>query len=120
MASTTVPGARAGGGGAGGIFPLRAGSASAAWRHIDLALLAATLGIAAMGLLMIYSATGSKLREAGLDPYMYLKRQSVWVVLGLIVMAVVVSVDYRVVRDVAPFIFGGTFLLLILVLSPLG
>jgi len=94
--------------------------ATAAWRHVDLALLAATIGVALMGVLMIYSATGSKLREQGLDPYMYLKRQSVWLVLGLIVLAVVVTVDYRVLRDVAPIIYGGTCLLLLLVLSPLG
>jgi rod shape determining protein RodA len=100
-------------------FPLRRG-ATAAWRHIDLALLAATVAIAGMGMLMVYSATNEKLREAGLDPYMYLKRQSVWVVLGLLVMAVIVSVDYRVLRDVAPVIFLGTFVLLVLVLSPLG
>jgi rod shape determining protein RodA len=101
------------------VFPLRKG-ATAAWRHIDLALLAATVGIAALGVLMVYSATQNKLSDAGLDPYMYLKRQSVWVVLGLLAMAVMVSVDYRVLRDIAPVIYAGTFGLLLLVLSPLG
>jgi rod shape determining protein RodA len=101
------------------LFPLRRG-ATAAWRHVDLVLLAATLGVASMGVLMVYSATQNKLRDAGLDPYMYLKRQSIWVVLGLIVMAVMVSVDYRVLRDIAPVLFAGAFGLLLLVLSPLG
>jgi len=101
------------------VFPLRRG-ATAAWRHIDLALLLSSLAIAGMGVLMVFSATESKLREQGLDPHMYLKRQSIWVLLGLAVMAVMVSVDYRVLRDIAPFIFAGTFLLLVLVLSPLG
>jgi len=100
-------------------FPLGRG-ATAAWRHVDLALLAATLSIAGMGVLMVYSATQSKLADAGLDPYMYLKRQAVWVVLGLIAMAVTVIVDYRVFRDLAPVLFGGTLLLLLAVLSPLG
>src|SRR5438874_1823511 len=100
-------------------FPFRR-SATAAWRHIDLALLAAAVSIAAMGVLMVYSATQRKLADAGLDPHMYLKRQSVWVVLGLLVMAVMVAVDYRVLRDMAPVVFLGTFLLLLLVLSPLG
>jgi rod shape determining protein RodA len=69
---------------------------------------------------MVFSATESKLREQGLDPHMYLKRQSVWVLLGLAVMAVAVTVDYRVLRDIAPMLFIGAFFLLVLVLSPLG
>ena len=100
-------------------FPLRRG-ATAAWRHVDLGLFASAVAIAGLGVLMVYSATQSKLSEAGLDPYMYLKRQSVWLVLGLLAMAVMFSVDYRVLRDIAPVVFLGTFLLLLLVLSPLG
>ncbi|HEV3354398.1 MAG TPA: rod shape-determining protein RodA [Acidimicrobiales bacterium] len=101
------------------VFPLRKG-ATAAWRHIDLALLASAVAIAGLGVLMVFSATESKLREQGLDPHMYLKRQSVWVLLGLAVMAVAVTVDYRVLRDIAPMLFIGAFFLLVLVLSPLG
>ena len=101
------------------VFPLRRG-ATAAWRHIDLALLLSSVAIAGMGVLMVFSATESKLRDQGLDPHMYLKRQSVWVLLGLAVMVVMITVDYRVLRDIAPVIFIGAFLLLVLVLSPIG
>ncbi len=100
-------------------FPLRRG-ATAAWRHVDLALLASAVAIAGMGVLMVFSATESKLREQGLDPHMYLKRQSVWVLLGLAVMAVMIAVDYRVLRDIAPFVYAGAFFLLVLVLTPIG
>jgi len=100
-------------------FPLRRG-ATAAWRHIDVALLFSSVAIAGMGVLMVFSATESKLREQGLDPHMYLKRQSVWLLLGLAVMAVMVTVDYRVLRDIAPVVYIGTVVLLLLVLSPLG
>src|SRR5438874_2979191 len=100
-------------------FPLRQG-ATAAWRHVDLALLLSSVAIAGMGVLMVFSATESKLREQGLDPHMYLKRQSVWMLLGLAVMAVMISVDYRVLRDFSPMIFAGTFFLLLLVMSLLG
>src|SRR5947199_10321765 len=89
-------------------FPLRAGAAPA-WRHVDLALVAATISIAGLGVLMVYSASEQKLREAGLDPHQYLKRQSVWVVLGVAAMVAVLSIDYRVFRDIAPFIAIGTF-----------
>ncbi|MBV8560566.1 MAG: FtsW/RodA/SpoVE family cell cycle protein, partial [Acidimicrobiia bacterium] len=101
------------------VFPLRRG-ATAAWRHIDLALLFSSVAVAGMGVLMVFSATESKLRAQGFDPHMYLKRQSVWVLLGLVVMAAMVIIDYRVLRDVAPVIFAGAFLLLLLVLSPAG
>ena len=93
---------------------------SAPWRHLDFGLLAASLGIAGLGLLMVYSATQQKLTESGLDPLTYVKRQAVWVFLGLLVLVVVTVVDYRVFRDMAPMIFVGTVALLLLVLSPLG
>src|SRR5438128_11273453 len=96
------------------VFPLRRG-ATAAWRHIDLALLFSGVAIAGMGVLMVFSATESKLREQGLDPHMYLKRQSVWVLLGLAVMAVVVTVDYRVLGDRPPVLVAGPSILLLLV-----
>ena len=101
------------------VFPLRRG-ATAAWRHIDVALLFSSVAVAGMGVLMVFSATESKLRAQGFDPHMYLKRQSVWVLLGLVVMAAMVIIDYRVLRDIAPVIFAGAFLLLLLVLSPVG
>ena len=101
------------------VFPLRRG-ATAAWRHIDLALLFSSVAVAGMGVLMVFSATESKLREQGFDPHMYLKRQSIWVLLGLVVMATMVIVDYRILRDLAPIIFAAAFLLLLLVLSPVG
>ena len=40
-----------------------------------------------------------------------------WVLLGLITMAVIVSIDYRVFRDLAPVFYLGTFGLLVLVLA---
>src|SRR5438270_12468772 len=100
------------------VFPLRKG-ATAAWRHIDLALLFSCVAIAGMGVLMVFSATESKLREQGLDPHMYLTRQSVWVLLGLAVLPVMVTVDYRALRHIPPFSFAATFLLLVLAPSPL-
>src|SRR5437870_13224175 len=93
---------------------------SATWRHSHFGLLAAPLRIDGLGLLMVYSATQQKLTESGLDPLTYVKRQAVWVFLGLLVLVVVTVVDYRVFRDMAPMIVVGTVALLLLVLSPLG
>jgi rod shape determining protein RodA len=87
---------------------------SAAWRHIDLLLVGATVAAASLGVLMVYSATKS---VSGTG---YLGRQGVFVLIGLCVMAVVAFIDYRHYRDLAPLLFGGGILLLLLVLSPLG
>lgn len=93
---------------------------AAAWRHIDVGLAVATVGIACFGLLMIYSASKDKLAQAGLDPGFYVKRQAVFVVLGVAVMMAVAAIDYRRLRDFAPILYGSSLLLLLLVISPLG
>ena len=93
---------------------------AAAWRHVDAGLAVATIGVACFGLLMIYSATRDKLIAQGLDPAYYLKRQAAFVVVGIVVMAVAASIDYRRLRDFAPIFYGGTVLALLLIMSPLG
>lgn len=93
---------------------------AAAWRHIDVGLALATIGIACFGLLMIYSATRDKLSVQGLDPGYYLKRQAAFVVVGIVVMAVVASLDYRRLRDFAPVFYVGTVIALLAIMSPLG
>jgi rod shape determining protein RodA len=95
------------------------GNAASAWRHVDLSLVGATLLLATFGLLMGYSATRSRLEDAGLDPQYYLQRQALFVTIGLGVMLVAALVDYRIFRDFAPMIYAATVgsLLLVLVLG---
>ena len=95
-------------------------SAASPWRHVDLSLVVAVVLLAAFGLVMIYSATRVRLEEQGLDPTYYLQRQAMFVTLGLAVMTAVTFFDYRLYRDFAVLIYGGTVGLLLLVLSPLG
>ncbi|MDQ4070056.1 MAG: rod shape-determining protein RodA [Actinomycetota bacterium] len=89
-------------------------------RHVDLTLLLSTIAISAMGVLMVYSATRQKLENAGLDPAYFLKRQAVFLALGLVAMAVVALVDYHRIRDYAPVVYIGAILTLLLVISPVG
>lgn len=93
---------------------------AAAWRHVDLGLAVATMGVACFGLLMVYSATRDKLTAQGLDPAYYLKRQSAFVVVGVLAMVVVASIDYRRLRDFAPVLYAGSVVALMAILSPLG
>ena len=106
MATTALPGRVA----------LSRRDGAAPWRHVDLVLLAAVALIAALGVLMVYSAT----RNLGGDEAYYLRRQAVFTLAGLGVMGLVATIDYRVFRDFAPLIYAACVVGLILVLSPLG
>jgi rod shape determining protein RodA len=86
-------------------------------KHLDPTLLLATLLLAAYGLLMVFTATASKLEQ---DPAVFLKRQLVYVIVGAIVLAGVCFVDYRHLRELSPIIYGFTLLALAVVLTPLG
>ena len=90
------------------------------WRHVDVVLLATVTCLSGVGLLMVYSSTRQKQLAAGLDPQHYLKRQLLFLVLGLAAMVLTALVDYRALRDVAPAIWIGTLVLLFGVLTPLG
>lgn len=94
--------------------------ASGPLRHLDLTLLLSTVGISAIGLLMVYSATRQKQENAGLDPAFFLKRQAVFLVLGFVAMAVAALVDYHRLRDFTPILYIGGVLTLLLVISPIG
>ncbi|MGH2756104.1 MAG: rod shape-determining protein RodA [Actinomycetota bacterium] len=89
-------------------------------RHLDPTLLFATLVLSAYGALMIFSATASKQQEAGLDQGLFLKRQIAYLVVGMVILLLVSSFDYRHLRGFAPILYGFTILALIVVLSPAG
>ena len=100
--------------------PTRASEAAAPWRHVDWGLLVTVLLTSAFGVLMVYSATQNRLALDGQDPMQYLKRQAVFVVIGLVAMATAVVIDYRILRDFGPLLLAATCGVLVLVLSPLG
>ena len=87
---------------------------AAPWRHLDVGLVGATLAVAMLGVLMVWSATRST------QGTQFLAKQAAFVCVGLVVMTVAMVVDYRRVRDLAPVLYGACILLLVAVLSPLG
>jgi len=90
---------------------------SAPLRHIDVVLVVCVLALAALGVLMVYSAT----RGTGDTPdRSFLLKQSMFVVIGLGVMLVAAAVDYHRIRDFAWVLYAGAILLLFGVLSPAG
>jgi rod shape determining protein RodA len=87
-------------------------------RHLDLVLVGATLSLAGLGLVMISSATQARTKEEGLGSLYYVNRQALWVALGILAMVVVMSIDYRKLRDLAPVAYVITLALLAVVLVP--
>jgi len=90
------------------------------WRHVDLLLVGAVLAISAVSLVMIYSATRNSQAATSLGGDYYVKRQAIYVGVGLVVMATVALVDYRSLPDIAPALYVLTLLVLFVVVSPLG
>ena len=89
-------------------------------RHMDWLLVVVVLGLSAIGILLVWSATQPSLLAAGADPRTYLKKQLLNVVIGLILMTGVSLVDTRQLRTWVPFFYGATVLALLAVLSPIG
>jgi rod shape determining protein RodA len=89
-------------------------------RDLDVWLVGATLAIAALGMLMIYSSTRERLRLEGLDELYFVKRQGAAILVGLVVMALLIAIDYRRLRDFSVFAYVATVMGLLAVLSPLG
>src|SRR5580692_5202383 len=67
----------------------------------DFILVLATVIVAGIGLIMVYSATRGSLLALGDDPHLYLKKQALFVVLGVIVMVIFAVFDYRRLEPVA-------------------
>ena len=91
-------------------------------REVDFMLLTVTIGLAVYGLIMVCSASYYfSISESG-NPFYYLIRDGIWVVLGLVLMCIGLLIDYRVWNNKKLILglLGICLLLLILVLTPVG
>jgi rod shape determining protein RodA len=89
-------------------------------RRYDWYLIFVTLVLSGFGTVLIWAATASSLRQAGLDPHTYLKKQILNVAIGVVLMLAVASMDYRRLRSWTPIVYGVTLLLLAALLTPVG
>jgi cell division protein FtsW len=70
--------------------------------HVDQKLVAlVTLGLVGFGLVMVYSATSASAALGDGDPMSYLKRQSVYALIGLVAMTTLARFDYHRLRYLA-------------------
>ena len=79
-------------------------------------LVLVTLGLTAFGLVMVYSATSAPAALGGGDPVFYLKRESIYAGIGVVLLLVASRVDYRKLRYLAPFLMLASFALCVAVL----
>jgi len=68
---------------------------------LDASLLWGLIALGITGVIMIYSATRQALINAGYNPHYYLERQSIFVILGIVVMYGISLIDYRRLEIVA-------------------
>ncbi len=80
----------------------------------------AVLGLTVLSTLLIWSATRPQLLQAGGDPQAFLKKQLLNVVIGLVLLAAVSMLDYRMLRAYAPIGYLLACLGLLAVLTPIG
>ena len=71
----------------------------------DFILVLATLLVSAVGVVMVYSATRGSLLAQGEDPKTFLKKQGLFVVLGVITMVLLALFDYRRLEPLATVLY---------------
>jgi rod shape determining protein RodA len=90
-------------------------------RHVsarfDLVLLGTSVILALTGVVMIYSATRGWLTLDGADPRYFLKRQAVFMVIGVLVMVALATFDYRKFEQISTVLYIGILLALLAVLA---
>ncbi|NPV59923.1 MAG: rod shape-determining protein RodA [Actinobacteria bacterium] len=82
-------------------------------RHVDWTLLALTLFLVGFGMLIQYSATRDDIPG---NPTYYVLRTSINLIIGLVLMGVLMSFDYRRLKVASPFVYGFFLVLLAAVL----
>ncbi len=79
--------------------------------RVDLNFLGTAIVLAMIGCLLVYSATF--FNEPDLGTF---KRQMIWVGIGLALVLIILTVDYHVLFDIAPILYGIGIILLIYLL----
>ena len=86
--------------------------------NIDLILLFAIIIISIFGVIMIYSSSSVWAEYKFNDAYKYLRHQSIFLIIGIILMIIISKIPYTYYLNKANIILLVCFFLLILVLIP--
>ncbi len=86
-------------------------------RRTAYILILSVMSLLAIGVVMLLS-TGAFARDSHGDMYYFLKRQTMWLVIGSIAMVTTALVDYRWWARLWPWLYGAAVVLLILCFVP--
>ena len=89
-------------------------------KFFDYSLLIVVLFLVAFGLVMIYSTSSYSGLQAEGDSAFYFKKQIKATLIGLVFMVVATAINYRVWYKIAPVIYIGSIVSILMVLTPLG
>ncbi len=88
--------------------------------NFDTTLLLITLLLLAIGLVMVFSASFVIAEESRGDPYYFLKRQAMWVAIGLLAMFLISRFNYKNLKKFSLIILVLNFIFLGLIFSSFG
>ncbi len=83
---------------------------------LDWVLILATLALLTVGALLVWSATSNRADLTGGDPNAYVKKHLVNIAVGVVLAVMVTATDHRWVRILAPLVYLGSLVGLLLVL----
>jgi rod shape determining protein RodA len=87
-------------------------------RHVDPVLLAVTAILVMLGFFLLYSATNQTLKQDDLDPFLRVNKQMATAAIGVVLLLLMASFDYRFLKVYAGFVYAGIVLSLLLVRVP--
>ena len=82
----------------------------------DYILFLTALGLVAIGVVMIYSASAILALERFGSTTFFVKKQAIWGIITLLLILALTRVDYHHLEKISPFLLLGSFLLLVAVL----
>ncbi len=86
----------------------------------DLILVLAFVALSMVGILMVYTASAPRLTAEGLDATLTMRRHAIFVVAGFVCFAGASLIEARSLRMMAPLLYLGALVGLVLVLTPVG
>ncbi len=84
--------------------------------QLDWLLLVSTFALLALGSVLVWSATAERTDLTGGDPQAFLRRHLVNIAIGVVLAVMVAATDHRWVRILAPLVYAGSLVGLLLVL----
>jgi rod shape determining protein RodA len=87
-------------------------------RHVDVFLLVVVGLLVVAGFFLLYSATNQTLKQDRLDPFLRVNKQMITAAIGIVLILLMATFDYRFLKVYASFIYAGVVLSLLLVRVP--